>query len=156
MPSYIKAMHPRLNGLCLVYKYYSLIIIKKNNALIQSIGQANIGGLPFLPSETELVTEMVDELITDSLESAFERAALPAGIENRLAKVDWTSRDVLIGTLRNNARLQTCLEKRFYYITAKLGKEDDLPIHYLALFQTPRIFSDKGGIYYYGEKYFAG
>ncbi len=111
----------------------------------------NIGGLPFLPSETELVTEMVDELITDSLESAFERAALPAGIENRLAKVDWTSRDVLIGTLRNNARLQTCLEKRFYYITAKLVKEDDLPIHYLALFQTPRIFSDKGGIHYYGE-----
>lgn len=123
----------------------------RNHRFYQSIGQVNIGGLPFLPSATELVTEMLDELISDSPESAFERATLPAGIEDRLAKVDWRSRDVLIGTLRNNAQLQTCLEKKFYYIPAKLVKDDNLPIHYVALFQTPRIFSDKAGIHYYGE-----
>ena len=30
-------------------------------------------------------------------------------------------------------------------------KEDNLPIHYVAMFQTPRIFSNAAGIYYYGE-----
>ncbi|HJJ55223.1 MAG TPA: restriction endonuclease-like protein, partial [Methanocorpusculum sp.] len=123
----------------------------RNHRFYQSIEQVNIGGLPFLPSTTELVTEMLDELISDSPESAFERATLPTGIEDRLAKVDWSSRDVLIGTLRSNAQLQTCLEKKFYYIPQKLVSDTDLPIHYVALFQTPRIFSNNAGIHYYGE-----
>lgn len=123
----------------------------RNHHFYQSIEQVNIGGLPFLPSTTELVTEMLDELISDSPESAFERATLPAGIEDRLVKVDWTNRDVLIGTLRSYAQLQVCLEKNFYYIPANLVKDENLPIHYIALFQTPRIFSDKAGIHYYGE-----
>mgnify|MGYP002764984941 FL=1 len=123
----------------------------RNHHFYQSIEQVNIGGLPFLPSTTELVTEMLDELISDSPESAFERATLPTGIEDRLVKVDWTNRDVLIGTLRSNAQLQVCLEKNFYYIPANLVKDENLPIHYVALFQTPRIFSDKAGIHYYGE-----
>ena len=58
---------------------------------------------------------------------------------------------MLIGTLRSNAQLQIFLENKFYYISADLIKKDALPIHYVALFQTPRIFSDKAGINYYGE-----
>lgn len=123
----------------------------RNHRFYKSIEQVNIGGLPFLPSSTKLVTEMLDELISDSPDSAFERATLPTGIEDRLAKVDWSRRDVLIGTLRSNAQLQVCLEKNFYYIPANLVNDEDLPVHYVALFQTPRIFSDKAGIHYYGE-----
>lgn len=123
----------------------------RNHRFYHSIQQVNIGGLPFLPSATSLVTEMLDELISDSPESAFERATLPTGIEERLAKVDWDRRDVLIGTLRNNAQFQTCIENKFYYIPASLIQEENLPIHYVSLFQTPRIFSNKAGIHYYGE-----
>lgn len=122
-----------------------------NHRFYKSIDQVNIGGLPFLPSSTNLVTEMLDELISDSPESAFERATLPTGIEDRMAKVDWNSREVLIGTLRSNAQFQECKEKNFYYIPANLIKDENLPIHYVALFQTPRIFTDKAGIHYYGE-----
>lgn len=117
----------------------------------KSIEQVNIGGLPFLPSVTDLVAKMLDELITDSPESAFERATLPLGIEEKLARVDWSRRDVLIGTLRSNAQLRKCLENNFYYIPQKLVADDNLPIHYIAMFQTPRIFSEKAGIHYYGE-----
>lgn len=123
----------------------------KQHLFYKSIEKVNIGGLPFLPSITELVTKMLDELISDSPESAFERATLPLGIEERLARIDWSKRDVLIGTLRSNAQFQTCLEKRFYYIPQKLVADTDLPIHYVAMFQTPRIFSDKAGIHFYGE-----
>ena len=59
----------------------------KNNAFYKSIGEVNIGGLPFLPSATSLVKEFLDELIADSPESAFERAILPKGIEEKLRKV---------------------------------------------------------------------
>ena len=123
----------------------------RSHRFYQSIDQVNIGGLPFLPSATDLVTDMLDTLIADSPASAFERAVLPNGIEERLIKVDWNRRDVLVGTLRNNAQLQVCLEKRFYHIPAKAISKAQLPIHYVALFQTPRIFPNNAGIYYYGE-----
>lgn len=117
----------------------------------RSIEKVNIGALPFLPSATTLVTEMLDELISDSPESAFQRATLPTGMEARLAKVDWNRRDVLIGTLRSLAQLRACIEGCFYYIPARLIQEENLPIHYVALFQTPRIFPKDAGIRYYGE-----
>ena len=123
----------------------------RNHKFYQSIDKVNIGGLPFLPSATTLVTDMLDQLIADSPDSAFERATLPVGIEERLAKVDWSRRDVLIGTFRSRNQFDICLKNRFYYIPAERVKDDNLPIHYVAMFQTPRIFSDAAGIYYYGE-----
>lgn len=123
----------------------------RSHHFYRSIEKVNIGALPFLPSATTLVTEMLDELISDSPESAFQRATLPAGMEARLAKVDWNRRDVLIGTLRSTAQLKACIEGCFYYIPARLIQEENLPIHYVALFQTPRIFPKDAGIRYYGE-----
>lgn len=73
----------------------------RNHRFYESIDKVNIGGLPFLPSATEMVTDMLAQLIADSPDSAFERTTLPRGIEAKLAKVDWTIRDVLVGSLRN-------------------------------------------------------
>ena len=84
-------------------------------------------------------------------ESFFEPAFLPADVEAQLKKVDWTQRDVLVGTLRNAAQLKACLDNAFYYIPAPLVAEDDLPIHYVALFQTPRVFPGNAGVFCYGE-----
>ena len=56
----------------------------RNHKFYQSIDKVNIGGLPFLPSATTLVTDMLDQLVADSPDSAFERATLPIGIEERL------------------------------------------------------------------------
>ena len=71
--------------------------------------------------------------------------------KNGLAKVDWSRRDVLIGTFRSRNQFDICLKNKFYYIPAERVKDDNLPIHYVAMFQTPRIFSNEAGIYYYGE-----
>ncbi len=117
----------------------------------KSIEEVNIGGLPFLPSATGLVTRMLDELISDSPDSAFERATLPAGIEKRLAKVDWSRRDVLIGTLRSREQLDVCREGHFYYVPAGLV-EKHLPVRYIAIYQTISLFGEEGaGIFSYGE-----
>ena len=74
-----------------------------------------------------------------------EKAVLPADVEAQLAAVNWDRRDVLVGTLRNAAQLKACLDGRFYYIPAALVTEEDKPIHYVALFQTPRVFPGHAG-----------
>lgn len=123
----------------------------ENHHFYKSIDRVNIGGLPFLPSATELVSKILDELISDSPASAFERTTLPIGIEKKLRKVDWKKRDVLIGTFRSRSQFEICLKNNFYYIPATRISNNELPIHYVAMFQTPRIFTNEAGIYFYGE-----
>lgn len=88
----------------------------------KSIDKVNIGGLPFLPSATGLVADMLIELIADSPDSAFERATLPRGIEEKLAKVDWSVRDVLVGSLRDREQLEIALEHNFYTYTGQTAE----------------------------------
>ncbi len=123
----------------------------RSHKFYESIDKVNIGGLPFLPSTTTMVKEMLDALISDSPESAFERATLPRGIENKLAKTDWTNRDVLVGDLRNKRQLDIYLQKNFYHIPAAKIKESALPIHYVAIYQSINHFGKEAGIRYYGE-----
>ena len=123
----------------------------KTHRFYKSIETVNIGGLPFLPGSTKLVRSLLDDLISDSKESAFERTTLPAGIEEKLAKVDWDKREVLIGTFRSAEQFETCYQKRFYYVPKSMVSDDRLPIHYVALYQTNNKFGDKGEIRYYGE-----
>ncbi|WP_276950151.1 restriction endonuclease-like protein [Acetatifactor muris] len=124
----------------------------REHRFYKSIDTVNIGGLPFLPGATKLVQKLLRELISDSGESAFERTSLPRGIEERLAAVDWDKRDVLIGTFRSAEQFQICFEKNFYYVPAKQIHESRFPIHYVALYQTNKMFGEgKGQIRYYGE-----
>ena len=122
----------------------------RNHRFYESIDKVNIGGLPFLPSATKLVTEMLDDLIDDSPESAFERATLPRGIESKLKKVDWSIRDVLIGTVRSPVQLDACLANRFYYLPVSPKIQENLPIHEIAIYQSEHLFGRNAGIEYYG------
>ncbi len=122
----------------------------KKHHFYESIDKVNIGGLPFLPGATTLVEKMLDELVSDSDESAFERASLPAGIEKRLAKVDWTVNDVLVGSLGSQEQFEDNINRRYYYVPAKNIEADRLPIRYVALYQSANMFKDKAGIQHYG------
>ena len=123
----------------------------KEHRFYKSIETVNIGGLPFLPGATTLVQELLGDLIADSKESAFERTTLPRGIEEKLAVVDWNKRDVLLGTFRDVQQFKVCYDKKMYYIPAKEVDENDLPIHYVALYQTTNKFGAEAGVRYYGE-----
>lgn len=123
----------------------------RNHRFFESIEKVNIGGLPFLPSATTLVTDMLDQLIADSPTSAFERATLPRGTESKLMKVNWSVRDVLIGTLSNKSQLNICLNHRFYHIPAARLKDSDFPIRYVAIYQSKTLFGSEAGVQYYGE-----
>ena len=117
----------------------------------RSIDTVNIGGLPFLPGATRLVEKMLGELVADSEESAFERASLPAGIEKRLSQVDWARQDVLVGSFRKIEQFNINLKDGYYYVPAKNFDTDKLPIRYVALYQSAKLFGANAGIRYYGE-----
>jgi len=122
----------------------------KNHIFYKSIEKVNIGGLPFLPGATSLVEKLLTELIMESKESAFERATLPRGIERMLAKIDWSVKDMLVGSLSSVNQLEYVLENKIYYVPAKYISEDRLPIRYVALYQSNNLFKNNSGIRYYG------
>lgn len=111
----------------------------------KSIEQVNIGGLPFLPTATTLVSQMLDELISDSPESAFERAILPSGLEEKLSKVDWDKREVMIGFVDSDDQMQRCLQYHYYYTYKQNVSKQNLPIYYVAMYRK------RYGIEYYGK-----
>ena len=122
----------------------------KKHKFYKSIEKVNIGGLPFLPSATTLVQNFLEELIEDSPDYAFKRSVLPYGIEDKLKTIDWDNKDVLIGMLRKD-QLEVNLEHKFYYIPADQIKEENLPIHWVALYQSAGVYKENPGIHYYGE-----
>ncbi len=128
----------------------------KAHRFYKSIDTVNIGGLPFLPGSTQLVQKLLGELINDSKESAFERVTLPRGIEEKLAKVDWSKRDVLVGVFRSKNQFDMCFDGKYYYTPATEYIEKRLPIHYVALYETNEMYKKakinrKGQIRYVGE-----
>ena len=122
----------------------------KNHRFYKSIDQVNIGGLPFLPSATSLVEKQLDELITDSSESAFERATLPIGIESKLAKVEWNKRDVLVVSVKSSVAFEEAFStKRIIIPTYKLVGNPE-SINEIAIYQIKSAFGADAGIKYYG------
>lgn len=115
----------------------------KNHRFYRSIEKVNIGGLPFLPSATKMVTDFLRDLVSDSSESAFERTTLPVGIEERIKEVNWNKRDVVIGLVPDKEHLELYLENRIYF-TRKFNTSN-LPLRYIALYEKGK------GITYYGE-----
>ena len=123
----------------------------RHHRFFESIDKVNIGGLPFLPSATGMVTDMLDDLIDDSPQSAFERATLPKGIENKLKRVDWNRRDVLVGPVRSREQMTAILEHQFYYVPIRYLPQEKLPIHEVAIYQSKDLYGKEAGIEYYGE-----
>ena len=107
----------------------------KQHDFYKSIGTVNIGGLPFLPSATNMVRDFLEELISDTAESAFERATLPRGIEEKLARVDWKKRDVLIVNVPDEATMTAWPDEHSCAVRGDEISEEHLPIHYVALYK---------------------
>ncbi len=53
----------------------------------KSITKVNIGGLPFLPNSTYLVSNLINKLIEDYSENIFEKIGLPVGIYSKLENI---------------------------------------------------------------------
>ncbi len=116
-----------------------------------SIGQAGIGALPFLPGQTTLVEELLDELLIETSESAFERTILQDGTGEYLEGDG--KRNVLIGPLGKTEQLDVCLEHNMYYTYLERVQSYLGELEYVAIYQSKQKFKheDQQGIFYYGR-----
>lgn len=105
--------------------------------------------LPFLPGTTEAVETLLSQWLAASVEPAF--APLPPEVEQELGKTDWSVRDVLVGSLGSQAQLADNLRRTYYYVPARTLPDGDLPIRYIALYQSRNLFGPDAGIRYYGR-----
>ena len=105
--------------------------------------------LPFLPGTTEAVEALLSQWLAASVEPAF--APLPPEVEAELSKTDLGVRDVLVGSLGSQAQLADNLRRTYYYVPARALPDGDLPIRYIALYQSRNLFGPDAGIRYYGR-----
>ena len=57
----------------------------------------------------------------------------------------------MVGSLGSVAQFEDNIKRRYYYVPAKYIKDSDLPIRYIALYQSKNRFKEYAGVRYYGE-----
>lgn len=123
----------------------------KKHSFYKSIDEVNIGGIPFLPSTTNIMEEFLNQLINESSYSTFERALDMVGSDEYLKDEYFTNRNVLVGPVKSEEQLKVCLEKKYYYVPKSKADLIKHNIEYVALAQSIKTFKDDAGITYYGK-----
>ncbi|AEF17014.1 Domain of unknown function DUF2357-containing protein [Thermoanaerobacterium xylanolyticum LX-11] len=124
----------------------------KNHQFYKSIEKVGVGGLPFLPNATHLVEDLLDEVITDSPETAFESTVLQHGMYEYIEKIEFNEKEVLVGNLSSHKQLEVNLKYKFYHIPYSEIRSSIKYIKYIAIAQTKaKGFGDDAGIRYYGK-----
>ena len=59
--------------------------------------------------------------------------------------------DVLVGTLRTAEQLDICLQCGFYHVPCQQFPDGDLPVRYVAIYQSVNLFGGGAGVSYYGR-----
>ncbi|MDO5516181.1 MAG: DUF2357 domain-containing protein [Clostridium sp.] len=124
----------------------------KSSRFYQSIEKVNIGALPFLPSQTHLVVQFLDEIIDRIGHEEYENIPKLNGMVDYLKDLEFTTEDVLIGTLRSVGQLNTVLKEKLYYVPCKNIKNSlNRNFKYVVLYEQQKIGTlPQGGIRYIG------
>lgn len=119
----------------------------KEHHFYKSIGQVNIGALPFLPQATEMVEQFLEHLIEKSPEEIQEEGILPRG-----TKEEWESsleEKVLVGTISNDEDYREYIQQGFYQLPVRKLKKGWNEAKYVALYTISGV--GENGITEYGE-----
>lgn len=63
----------------------------------------------------------------------------------------WDCPKVLVGTLRRPSQLDVCLMHQFYHVPVEQIPEEQLPVAYVAIYQSRSLFQEECGIRFYGK-----
>ncbi|WP_316246792.1 DUF2357 domain-containing protein [Paenibacillus ihumii] len=125
----------------------------KEHPFYKSIQLVNIGAIPLLPNATGLMEQLLDEMIQDSPEKAYERSTRPRGTKEYYFN-KFEGKNVLVGSLREPSQLDVALSQRFYHMPLKNIVDHKLltQIEYIAMCQSRRKFQEPGntGIHWFG------
>lgn len=122
------------------------------NRFYLSLDETGIGALPFLPGQTKIVEEFLDNLILESPQTAFERSVVQDGTEE-FYEQDQKLSKILIGPLGRKEQLQACLDNSMYYTYLEQVKNYLGQLKFVALYQSKTKFKNESeqGIFYYGK-----
>ena len=103
-----------------------------------------------------MTTDNISEVISENCDSSsyvdfYNNASLPCCILNKLSKVDWNTKDVIVGSFGSVKQFEDNIARNYYYVPAKYFPEGKLCVNYAALFQSKAMFGRDCGIRYYGR-----
>ncbi len=64
---------------------------------------------------------------------------------------EWTSKDALVGALRNRKQLDACLKYNFYHVPVDSLSLINIVVNYIAVYQSKNLFGDFAGVKYWGR-----
>ncbi len=85
-----------------------------------------------------------ENLVDIKIENIEDEATLQADL-------DYKDRCVLVGVVRNTYQFEVLLREKFYHIPISQVNECQLPVKYIAIYQSKRFFGKNAGIRYFGE-----
>ena len=121
----------------------------KDHHFYKSIEEVNIGGLPFLPSATEIVEQFVERLIEKSPEELQEEGILPRG-----TKEEWVSsleEKVLIGVVSDEDQYKASFQSSTYEMDKDKLRKGWQEAVYVALYVSKDVADVANGVSYYGK-----
>ncbi|MNO69542.1 hypothetical protein D3C76_603980 [compost metagenome] len=126
----------------------------REHPFYKSIQLVNIGAIPFLPNTTDLMDQLLEEIIQDSPEKAYERSTRPRGTKEYYYN-KFAGKNVLVGSLREPSQLEMALKHQFYHMPLKNIADHKLltQIEYIAMCQSRKKFHGPGntGIHWFGR-----
>lgn len=128
-------------------------MLYQKHRFYESINKVNIGGLPFLPSKTQLVEEFLENLVQGAGHEQYHHVPFISGIKEYLTDLQIERKNVLIGPIKSNSQLKITLEKRLYHVPQKALKVLNKQIETIVLYE-PKGKEDMllgGGIRYEGK-----
>ena len=124
----------------------------KESRFYQSIQKVNIGGLPFLPSNTAWVEDFLDHLIERTGHMEYDHLPVAVGFKEYMEDLNIREKDVLVGPLKNSQQLMSCLAHNIYHVPRKRIKDYNHTFKYVALYEHKEMNTlQTGGIRYLGE-----
>ena len=127
--------------------------IYMNHDFYKSIEKVNIGGLPFLPSHTNLVEDFLEDLVSGSGKRQYKNIPHTIGSKDYLKELDIKTKNVLIGPIKSKDQLDKSLEHRIYHIPQKALKALNKQIENIVLYEPKTVdgLLKDGGIRYEGK-----
>ncbi len=104
-----------------------------------------------MPTENKQEYSIDKNNVLNFKETSYEKIVIPTSIKEKLYETNWETNDVLVGSLGSLKQLEDNIAKKYYYVPAKHISENQLPVKYIAIAQSPTQFGNNSGIRYYGE-----
>ena len=118
-----------------------------DNRFFQSIEKVGVGGLPFLPGNTQDVSRLLKKIVSASNETEEDRFIAPCSADER-KRIAWSHQYGLMGIVRHQDQLDYILKHQIYHMPYTRFRGARLRADFILLFQSKAKFGKQAGVNY--------